>query len=136
MRAEYYPLEGVPSTHTVCWKNRSAFGGGAAADAAGTALGDDAEVLGMGRTKRAYNAEFEVGSFVRIANREALEEFLKTWQYHHKLQPEQVDFHDRLARVGKASVYHGGDELYELEGVPGIWHEQCLIAVKPEPRET
>lgn len=22
--------------------------------------------------------------------------------------------------------YHGGDELYWLKGVPGVWHEQCL----------
>jgi hypothetical protein len=22
--------------------------------------------------------------------------------------------------------HHGGDELYKLKGVPGIWHEQCL----------
>ena len=26
-------------------------------------------------------------------------------------------------RVG---YYHGGDVLYELEGVPGVWHEVCL----------
>ena len=26
-------------------------------------------------------------------------------------------------RVG---FYHGGDALYELEGVPGVWHEVCL----------
>lgn len=24
--------------------------------------------------------------------------------------------------------YHGGDELYWLKGVPGVWHERCLKA--------
>jgi hypothetical protein len=22
--------------------------------------------------------------------------------------------------------YHGGDVLYVLEGIPGVWHESCL----------
>ena len=25
--------------------------------------------------------------------------------------------------------YHGGDELYKLKGMPGVWHEQCLKEV-------
>jgi hypothetical protein len=29
-------------------------------------------------------------------------------------------------RVKNVFFYHGGDELYELDNVPGIWHEQCL----------
>jgi hypothetical protein len=82
----------------------------------------------MGRTKGPYKAEFEVGSTVRIADREFLEEFARTWKYHHKLRPEQLAYHGRIVRVTHASVYHGGDELYELERIPGIWHEQCLSA--------
>jgi hypothetical protein len=23
--------------------------------------------------------------------------------------------------------YHGGDPLYSLDGVPGVWHERCLV---------
>lgn len=80
----------------------------------------------MGKTKGPYNAEFPVGSTVRIADRASLEEFARSWKYHNKLQPEQIEYHDRVAKVARASVYHGGDELYELEGIPGIWHEQCL----------
>jgi len=83
----------------------------------------------MGKTKGPYNAEFPVGSTVKIATRAFLEEFARTWAYHHKLQPEQIDYHDQVGRVERASVYHGGDELYELEGIPGIWHEQCLATV-------
>jgi hypothetical protein len=34
----------------------------------------------------------------------------------------------RTARVRSVSFYHGGDELYELEDIPGIWHEENLSA--------
>ena len=82
----------------------------------------------MGRTKGPYNAEFEAGSWVKIADRETLEEFLNSWKLHNPLQPEQLDYHDRVARVKDVSAYHGGDELYQLWGIPGIWHEQLLSA--------
>ena len=83
----------------------------------------------MGKTKGPYNCEFPVGTTVRIANRESLERFLRDWKYHHKLVPEQLDYGGQVTFVERASVYHGGDELYELQGIPGIWHEQCLEAV-------
>jgi hypothetical protein len=82
----------------------------------------------MGRTKGRYNAEFPAGVMVRVASRESLENFLMTWQYHNKLQPEQLAFADRTAKVEKVFFYHGGYELYQLDGIPGIWHEQCLTA--------
>ena len=50
------------------------------------------------------------------------------WKYHHKLQPEQLAHADALAEVEKVGFYHGGDVLYNLKNVPGIWHEQCLRA--------
>jgi hypothetical protein len=31
----------------------------------------------------------------------------------------------RAAKVKSIGYYHGGDVLYQLEGVPGIWQEQC-----------
>lgn len=84
----------------------------------------------MGSTKGPYNAEFEIGDLVRIADLELLEDFAKTWKYHHKLELEQLKYNGRVAKVISASVYHGGDELYELEEIPGIWHEQCLCACR------
>jgi len=30
------------------------------------------------------------------------------------------------ATVKSVGFYHGGDQLYVLEYVPGIWHEICL----------
>lgn len=83
----------------------------------------------MGKTKGPYNLEFPVGSRVQIASKEVLEDFLKSWKYHNKLQPEQIGYSGQTARVKNAGVYHGGDELYELDGIPGIWHEQCLTPV-------
>ena len=80
----------------------------------------------MGEIKGFYNAEFPVGSIVRIAGREQLELFLREWRFHHPLEPDQVQYAGRVARVTNVSFYHGGDQLYELLEVPGIWHEQCL----------
>jgi hypothetical protein len=85
----------------------------------------------MGKTKGPYKAEFEIGTSVQVADREFLENFLREWKFHNKLQPEQLSYHEQIAIVEKAYVYHGGDELYKLIGIPGIWHEQCLKAYTP-----
>lgn len=82
----------------------------------------------MGQTKGPYNPEFPKGSFVKIADRAFLESFLESWKLHHPLEPAQLDWADRIAEVKSVGIYHGGDELYELKSVPGIWHEQCLKA--------
>lgn len=68
---------------------------------------------------------------MRIADKASLEQFQREWKHHHKLAPNQLGYHGQIAMVERASVYHGGDELYELKGIPGIWHEQCLIACPP-----
>jgi hypothetical protein len=73
-----------------------------------------------------YKENFPVGTKVRIAEKEKLQEFLRTWQYHNKLAPEQLGYAGRIVEVEEVGFYHGGDVLYELRGVPGIWHEQCL----------
>lgn len=82
----------------------------------------------MGKTKGLNVAEFEVGSQVRIADRTFLESFLEAGQYHNELEPEQLQFADRVAAVQSVSFFHGGDEIYQLEGFPGVWHEECLRA--------
>ncbi|HXJ15725.1 MAG TPA: hypothetical protein VNM68_00845 [Candidatus Polarisedimenticolia bacterium] len=83
----------------------------------------------MGKTKGPNNAEFEVGSEVRIADRAFLESFLDEGQYHNELEPEQIDYADRVAKVKTVEFFHGGDEIYTLEEIPGVWHEECLRAV-------
>ncbi len=80
----------------------------------------------MGKTKGLNQAEFEVGENVRIADRAFLEQFLEAGQYHHELEPEQLDSAGRVAKVEKVEFFHGGDEIYSLEGIPGVWHEECL----------
>jgi hypothetical protein len=81
----------------------------------------------MGRMRGAYNAEFPVGTAVAIAPREVLVRFQRPrWSYHHPLTDEQLRFAGRTATVSAVGYYHGGDELYQLEAVPGTWHEGCL----------
>jgi hypothetical protein len=70
----------------------------------------------MGRIRGPYNADFPVGTRVGIANRAFLEEFIKTWQYHHPLQSNQLDHAGAIAEVEKLGYYHGSDELYWLRG--------------------
>jgi hypothetical protein len=54
------------------------------------------------------------------------------WKFHHPLGVDQLDFGAHVARVQAVSFYHGGDQLYQLAGVPGVWHEQLLRAATPE----
>jgi hypothetical protein len=73
-----------------------------------------------------YTPTFPVGSRVRVISRVSLDRFAQGWKYHHKLQPEQVTFAGATATVKNVSFYHGGDQLYVLENLPGIWNEPCL----------
>jgi hypothetical protein len=82
----------------------------------------------MGKTKGLNKVEFEVGTDVRIAGRAFLQEFLEAGQYHNELEPEQLEYADRIAKVKEVRFFHGGDEIYVLEGIPGVWHEECLTA--------
>ena len=75
-----------------------------------------------------YREEFPKGSTVRIADLPALERFRAEWKFHHPLTAEQLHYAGRQATVDTVGYYHGGDVLYTLQGVPGIWHEGCLLA--------
>jgi len=78
-----------------------------------------------------YVAAFEVGAEIQIIESQGLEQFMRTWHYHNPLQAEQLAYAGKIVRVARIGFYHGGDPLYELEGVPGIWHEQCLTSASP-----
>lgn len=84
----------------------------------------------MGKTKGPYKEEFPVGTKVRIADRPRLEEFLNEWKLHNPLKATQLEFAGTQAKVKTVSFYHGGDELYTLEEVPGLWHEENLTAAE------
>jgi len=80
----------------------------------------------MGKEDYIYHETFPKGSRVKIQSRPFLENFLKSWTLHNKLKPEQLDFAGQVAEVDSVEFYHGGDELYKLKSIPGIWHKQCL----------
>lgn len=75
-----------------------------------------------------YKEEFPKGSTVKIANRAFLEAFLNTWKLRNKLEAIQLDYADQTATVESVGFYHGGDVVYRLRSIPGIWHQQCLKA--------
>ena len=80
---------------------------------------------------RLIKEDFPVGSKFRTANAQQLQEFLRTWKYHHKLNPQQLACAGHVAEVERVGFYHGGDVLYKLRGVPGTWREQCLDPLVP-----
>jgi hypothetical protein len=84
----------------------------------------------MGKTKGPYNAEFAEGSRVRVVGRDVLERFMRDWRWHNPLQENQLQFAGSVAVVQAVSFYHGGDELYQLAGIPGVWHERCLVTAE------
>ena len=67
---------------------------------------------------------------IRVKERDALELFKKEWRYHNPLQSAQFACAGREGTVTTVSFYHGGDVLYTLEGMPGVWHEQCLESIE------
>jgi hypothetical protein len=85
----------------------------------------------MGEKRLVYKAKFPDGTKVRIAPRVLLDVFLRDWKYHHKLDPGQLSYAGSIAEVQSSSFYHGGDVLYILKDIPGIWHEQCLEPFGP-----
>jgi len=80
----------------------------------------------MGTRKGPYEVDFPIGTKVRIKPRDYLEEFQRTWKLHHPLQDLQLEYAGQTATVLSISSYHGGDELYYLEDLPGIWNDPCL----------
>jgi hypothetical protein len=61
-----------------------------------------------------------------VADRPTLEAFMVSWRYHHRLQPEQLAYARRVTTVEEVAFYHGGDPVYKLANLPGLWLEQCL----------
>ena len=73
-----------------------------------------------------YEAAYPEGTMAKVAPRQDLEKFHETWRFHHPLQPSQLQYADRTAPINWVGYDHGGDVMYQLEGIPGIWHECCL----------
>jgi len=80
----------------------------------------------MGKSAGLYVSEFPQGTRVRVAGLKLLEDFRRSWRFHNPLQAEQLAFAGRKTTIKTVAFYHGGDELYLLSGIPGLWHEACL----------
>ena len=77
-----------------------------------------------------YTSRWSAGDRVRVANSDELAAFRREWQYHTKLTDEQLRYGGAVVEVVNVGFYHGGDPLYQLRGLPGLWHEQLLRDVK------
>ncbi len=66
---------------------------------------------------------------MHIADQKVLEEFQKSWVFHHGLEDGQLKYAGKAAKIVKRSFFRNGDILCELEGLPGVWHEKCLSPV-------
>lgn len=83
----------------------------------------------MGRRNGLYKEDYPKGTKVRVADASVLASFKKNWKVHYALESEQLKYAGVVAAITNVMFYHGGSELYELENVPGIWHEECLDEV-------
>jgi hypothetical protein len=84
----------------------------------------------MGKLAGPYNPEYPKGTKVQIVSVDRLTEFFRSWNLHHPLDPVQLAYAGLVAEVESIAFYHGGDKLYILKEVPGIWHEVCLEPVE------
>jgi hypothetical protein len=78
-----------------------------------------------------YFSIFKKGDTVRIKDSEYLEDFQRTWKYHHNITDEQKRHAGKTDTVASFAYYHGGDVLVELEKAPGVWHEELLEEAVP-----
>jgi len=83
----------------------------------------------MTQARAIYSEQFPKGSKVRVRDRAFLESFQQGWKLHDPLAAEQLDFAARDSEIASVGFYHGGDVLYTLVGIPGVWHEVCLEKV-------
>jgi hypothetical protein len=82
----------------------------------------------MESKKHLYQEKFSHGSKVQVADRAFLQNFLETWNFHRRLEFEQLNYAGKIAKVKSVGFCHGGDVLYTLNEIPGTWHEQCLLS--------
>jgi hypothetical protein len=75
----------------------------------------------------AYNALLAREADVRIADEGLLRQFMRPqYAYHHPVQVGMIEHAGEVAKIAEVAYYHGGDPLYTLYLVPGLWHEACL----------
>ena len=76
-----------------------------------------------------YNAKFQVGAKVRVAEASVLRQFLRPhWALHHPLDPDLMCLPGSSQVIESVGFYHGGDPVYRLRNADGSWHESALVA--------
>ena len=78
--------------------------------------------------------KYTQGTSVRIRSREQLEEISRRPKLLLKIDANQLAFAGQVAMVKWSGLYHGGGYVYQLDGVPGYWHEQVLEPVSGSGR--
>ena len=73
--------------------------------------------------------KYTQGSSVQICSRARIEEFQRSGRYRRKIEDAQLAFAGQIAMVKWSGLYEGGGFVYQLDGVPGLWHEQLLEPV-------
>jgi len=73
-----------------------------------------------------YHPIFKKGDKIKINDKDYLLNFQRTWKYHHNITDDQIKYAERLAAVKDVYIYHGGEVMYALKSIPGIWLEQLI----------
>ena len=73
--------------------------------------------------------KYTPGSSVRILSRERLDALSRGSKYRLKIEENQFAYAGQVAMVKWSGLYHGGGFVYQLDGVPGFWHETLLEPV-------
>lgn len=68
---------------------------------------------------------------VRVIDRELLEVVLRERRGHPPLEERQLEYAGRLVRIRGVGFYHEEGQIYDLEGLPGFWDEECLAPDRP-----
>ena len=74
-----------------------------------------------------YRERFPIGTRVRVAAREMLDRFRARRGNGKRLRPKQLSLAGQSGRVREVGFLHRGDVLYTLDGIPGVWPEECLV---------
>jgi len=72
--------------------------------------------------------QFPVGTKVQVKDEGYLRQFQERWKSHHPISLEQIETAGQVDIVTNVGFNHGGNVLYKLQRLPGIWHEECLEA--------
>jgi hypothetical protein len=78
--------------------------------------------------------KYTEGSSVRIRSREQLEDLARRVKHQVKIDFNQLAFAGQIAMVKWSGLHGAGGYVYQLDGVPGYWHEIVLEPVSGSGR--